>query len=75
MAAWEGFSAAALPQVHPSPLAQHAAPGSFQLSLASAAPGCEGAAHLIPAILECEINPPVFGTLLLPLTYLTGGRM
>lgn len=30
-------------QVHPFPLAQHAAPGSFQLSLASVAPGCEGA--------------------------------
>lgn len=35
------------------------APGSFQLSLASAASGHEGAAHLIPDILQCKNKTPL----------------
>ena len=45
-------------------------PGSFQPSLAPAASGCEGAAHLISTIPECKIKHPS----LLPLKYLTGGQ-
>lgn len=55
------------------PLPSMPAPGSFQLSLACAAPGWEGAAHLIPAILECKIEHPcVLELLPLPLKCLTG---
>lgn len=52
------------------PLPSMPTPGSFQPSLAPAASGCEGAAHLISTIPECKIKHPS----LLPLKYLTGGQ-